>query len=90
VRASLPALHAAVETVVAEAVNPAVLAFTRRHPAQTLFALHNLSRFDQSWPRHAIPLPDGSIDALTGAPTVAAHTALRLPPYGAAWLVAEA
>ena len=68
-------------------MNPAVLAFLRRHPAQTLLGLHNVSRHEQWWPRAALPLPGEAIDALTAAPPEGNAEALRLAPYAALWLV---
>lgn len=84
VRAGLPAMHAAVEAELLEPVSPAVLAFARRAPTQTVVALYNLSPEPQLWPREAVPLPDPLHDALSGA-----APALVLPPYGCLWLVAD-
>lgn len=84
VRAGLPAMHAAVEAELLEPVNPAVLAFARRAPTQTVVALHNLSPEPQLWPREAVPLPDPLHDALSGT-----TPGLVLPPYGCLWLVAD-
>jgi amylosucrase len=82
VRAGLPAMHASVESELLDPVNPAVLAWVRRAPAQTLVALHNLSPEPQLWPRDAVPLPDPLWDALSGV-----SAGLVLPPYGVLWLV---
>jgi amylosucrase len=82
VRARLPALHAAVPTTLLDPVNPAVVAWVRRAPAQTLVALHNVTASPQVWPRDAVPLPDPLVDALSGS-----TAGLVLPPYGCLWLV---
>ena len=82
VRAELPAMHASVEAELLDPVNPAVLAWVRRAPAQTLVALHNMSPEPQLWPRDAVPLPDPLRDALSGV-----APGLVLPPYGVLWLV---
>ena len=81
-RAGLPALHAAVPTPLLDPVNPAVVAWVRHAPAQTLVALHNTRSTPQVWPREAVPLPDPLIDALSGS-----TAGLVLPPYGCLWLV---
>jgi amylosucrase len=82
VRAGLPALHAAVPTTLLDPVNPAVVAWVRHAPAQTLVALHNTRSTPQVWPREAVPLPDPLLDALSGS-----TAGLVLPPYGCLWLV---
>jgi amylosucrase len=82
VRAGLPALHAAVPTTLLDPVNPAVVAWARHAPSQTLIALHNMTAVPQVWPRDAVPLPDPLHDALSGA-----SPGLVLPPYGSLWLV---
>ncbi len=87
VRASLPALHAAVEPELLDAVNGAVLGWVRRAPEQTLVALHNMSESWQIWPRGAVPLPDPLHDALSG--DVLAEGDLVLAPYACRWLVQD-
>ena len=84
VRTSLPALHAAVESEPLDPVNPAVFAFVRRAPGQTLVALHNVSEHPQVWPRWAVPLEGPLQEALTGS---VVGEDLVLEPYGALWLV---
>ena len=82
VRASLPAMHAAVPARLLDPVNPSVVAWERRSPDQVLVALHNTSREPQLWPREAVPLPDPLHDALSGT-----SPGLVLPPYACLWLV---
>jgi amylosucrase len=82
VRSCLPAMHGSIEAELLDPVNPSVLAWVRRAPAQTLVALHNLSPEPQVWPREAVPLPDPLTDALSGS-----TAGLALPPYGVLWLV---
>ena len=82
VRGGLPALHAAVPSTLLDPVNPAVVAWRRHAPAQTLVALHNTTAVPQVWPRDAVPLPDPLVDALSGS-----AAGLVLPPYGCLWLV---
>ena len=87
VRAALPALHAAVEPELLDAVNGAVLAWVRRAPEQTLVALHNMSDHWQIWPRAVVPLPDPLHDALTREHLPSGD--LVLAPYACHWLVAR-
>ncbi|MBC7374735.1 MAG: alpha-amylase [Frankiales bacterium] len=86
VRASLPVMHAAVESVVLAPVNPAVLAWERRSPGQSLVALHNFSEHPQVWPRWAVPLPGRLTDTLTGT-AVDGDVPLVLGAYEVRWLV---
>ena len=86
VRASLPVLHAAVESVLLDPVNPAVLAWERRALGQCVVALHNVSEHPQVWPRWAVPLDGRLTDALTGA-TYDADEPLVLEAYEVRWLV---
>ncbi|MBC7374481.1 MAG: alpha-glucosidase C-terminal domain-containing protein, partial [Frankiales bacterium] len=86
VRASLPVMHAAVESVVLDPVNPAVLAWERRSPGQSLVALHNFSEHPQVWPRWAVPLPGRLTDTLTGT-AVDGDEPLVLGAYEVRWLV---
>jgi len=64
-----------------------VLAFLRRHPAQTMLGLYNMSRHEQWWPRAVLPLAGEPVDALTGAPPATSADVVRLGPYAALWLV---
>ena len=95
VRASLPSLHAAVESEVVDVGTDAVLAWRRRHAAGSLLMLHNLT---PSWvrvPESALsvlglrapwdhlssyaPLPDSG-------PKGDQPAAYALPPYAVWWL----
>ena len=87
VRGRQAALHAAVESELLDPVNPAVLAFARRAPTQTLVALHNMSEHPQGWPRWAVPLDGPLVDALTGTPR---DDDIALGPYAVVWLVPRA
>jgi amylosucrase len=87
VRASLPSMHASVESSLLDPPADGVLAFVRAAPEQTLVALHNLTEHPQQVPTWDLPLDGVLHDALTGAPPVAQGGVLQLPPYGALWLV---
>jgi amylosucrase len=86
VRASLPALHAAVEADLLDAANPAVLAWVRRSPEQELVALHNTTEHRQVWPRSAVPLAGPVRDVLSGDVFPEGGDVV-LEPYAARWLV---
>lgn len=92
VRAGLPSLHAAVESVPLDVGNDAVLGLLRRHAAGTLVQLYNVS---STWQR----VPAGRVRAaglqrlwehVSGfAPHTEPGTSgdeLALPPYAAWWL----
>jgi amylosucrase len=90
-RASLPHLHASVPAEVLDPRDPAVFLVLRRHWLGPMLGLYNMT----PEPRH-VPLealwsagldPAGVVDHLTGAAPDIADDAVRLPPYGAAWLV---
>ena len=85
VRASLPAMHASVEVELLDAVNPAVLAWVRRAPAQAVVMVHNVSERQQVWPRWAVPLEGALRDVLHGRD--ADDDPLVLAPYEVRWLV---
>ena len=85
VRARLPALHAAVEAELLDPVNPAVLAWARRAPAQEMVALHNTSEHTQVWPRDAVPIAGPLRDALSGE--VLPDGDVVLEAYDCRWLV---
>jgi amylosucrase len=87
VRSRLAAMHASVESDVLDPVNAAVFALARRHPAQTLVALNNVSEHEQWWPRSAVPLGGALLDQLTGRPPAGSPDMLMLPAYTAYWLV---
>ncbi len=86
VRASLPALHAAVEADLLDATNPAVLAWVRRSPEQSLVALHNTTEHRQVWPRSAVPLGGPVHDVLSGD-VFPEGSDVVLEPYAVRWLV---
>jgi amylosucrase len=90
VRASLPTLHAAVESDPVETSNPAVLAVLRRHAAGDLVQLYNVSEEWQRVDRGVLgTLRDVSIvDRLSGAPPRSEGGELVLAPYAALWLTA--
>jgi amylosucrase len=92
VRAALPSLHGAVESVPLDVANDGVLALLRRHPAGTLVQLYNLTPL---WQR----VPAGRLRAAglqrlwehlsAFAPATEPGTSgdeLALPPYAAWWL----
>jgi len=87
VRAGLVAMHASVEADLLEPVNPAVFAIARRHPAQTVIGLFNMTEQHQWWPRSGVPLEGDLRDALTGAPPAGDLNGFQLGPYDACWLV---
>jgi amylosucrase len=89
VRSRQPALHAGVDPVVLDPVNPAVLGLLRRHPAQELVVLANVSEHPQVWPRWAVPLAGELHDLLTGRAPEGDGGGLVLGPYAVLWLVAE-
>jgi amylosucrase len=86
VRSQLAAMHASIEAEPLDPVNPAVLGWLRPHPRTPVVALHNVSRFPQTWPGWAVPLDAGYLDALTGHPPPASETGLELEPYDVRWL----
>ena len=86
-RANLVSMHAAVEADLLDSANPAVFAFARRHPAQTLVALNNVTEQHQWWPREDVPLGGSLWDALSDEPPSGDDDGLRLAPYEARWLV---
>ncbi|MCW2616704.1 MAG: ams [Frankiales bacterium] len=85
VRSAMPAMHASYEAELLDPVNPAVAAWVRRAPAQTVVALHNLSESPQVWPRWAVPLDGPLRDALTGA--AVDDDLVVLGPYDVRWIV---
>jgi amylosucrase len=87
VRSGLVAMHASVEPDLLGTANPAVFAIARRHPAQTVVGLFNMTESHQWWPRQAVPLDGDLRDALTGAPPAGDADGLQLAPYEARWLV---
>jgi amylosucrase len=87
VRGGLVAMHGSVEAEPLEPVNPGIFGMLRRHPAQTVVGLFNVTEHEQWWPRWAVPLDGDLQDALTGAGTGDAN-GLHLGPYDARWLLA--
>ena len=86
VRASLPSLDAAVETEIADPVNPKVLVLLRRAPTQTLVEVYNMTDAPQTLPRWVVPLGNWARDALTEQ-TPLTDGPLTLEPYGTRWFV---
>ena len=88
VRASMPALHAAVEAEAVDVRNGAVLALRRRHPAGVMIGLYNVC---DTWQRVSatdvarlgVPRPWEHLSAF--APR-AEDGDLAMPPYAAWWL----
>jgi amylosucrase len=93
VRATLPSLHASVESTPVDVGNPAVLALLRRHPAGDLLQLFNVSAGWQRLDAGAVAgrLRGQAWDHLSGvAAEPAADGGLHLHPYAARWLGAGA
>ncbi|HEY6796199.1 MAG TPA: alpha-amylase family protein [Kineosporiaceae bacterium] len=94
VRRSLPALHAAVESVPHDVSTPAVLTLLRRHPAGTLLQLYNVtSRWQpvagEAVARHLGALAGHWWERLSAfAPRPDGDGQVWLPPYAAWWLTA--
>ena len=91
VRASLPTLHAAVESDPIETSNPSVLAVVRRHAAGDLVQLYNVS---EQWQRIDMGVLGSlrhvtTIDRLTGERPRIEDDQLVLAPYAALWLTAD-
>jgi amylosucrase len=85
-RSRLVAMHASVETELLDPPLPGVLVTRRRHQAQALVCLYNLTEHDHWVPRDAVPLEGGLVDELAGAPVAAADGTVLLTPYRALWL----
>jgi hypothetical protein len=80
-------MHASVPADVLDGANPAVLAWARRHPRQTVVVLNNVSARVQRWPLAAVPVGGGLVDALTGKPARVQAYDVELEPYEAVWLL---
>jgi amylosucrase len=87
VRSRLIGMHASVPADVLDGANPAVLAWARRHPRQTVVVLNNVSARVQRWPLAAVPVGGGLVDALTGKPARVQGYDVELEPYEAVWLL---
>jgi amylosucrase len=87
IRSRLSAMHASVPADILTPVTPAVLAWARRHPRQTVVALHNVSGRPHTWPLAAIPVGGALIDALTGRPPTVSGYDVELEPYDVLWLI---
>jgi len=92
VRAALPGLHAAVESVPVDVEAAGVLGLHRRHPAGALLQLYNLTPTWQRVPGWKVEQligtgPAGVWDHLSGvAPTTGSDGGYHLPPYAAWWV----
>jgi amylosucrase len=89
IRATLPALHAAVESHAVDVGSPAVLGLIRHHPAATILQVYNVSRSWQSIPNHAIHdngLHGDLREHLADRRLDLAGDRLALPPYAAWWI----
>ncbi len=87
-RRSLPALHAAVESVPVETSNPAVLGVVRRHAAGDLVQVYNVS---EEWQRCGADVLGNLagrdlVDRVSGATPRVEDGQLVLPPFAAVWL----
>ena len=92
-RASLPHLHASIESGIGPIDDPGVLVTVREHPLGTFVALHNVTPTWRMWPGHRAHGygVDASRDELTGQPlTWGEDGNVWLEPYAVVWLTAEA
>jgi amylosucrase len=92
VRASLPQLHASVDSDVLPGTDDGVLATVRRHPSGPFVGLYNVTPRRRPFPlRHLGELGiDRPFDAHKGQPLEAgADGTLWLPPYAAWWVVSR-
>jgi amylosucrase len=90
-RASLPHLHAAVESQVLDPRDPGVLLVARQHPLGPMLGAYNM----MAEPRH-VPVqvlrdlgldPTRVVDHLSGVAPEIRDDGVQLPAYGAVWLV---
>ena len=79
-------MHASVETELLDPPMNEVLMTRRRHPAQTVVALHNMSEHDQWVPRAAVPVHGPLVDALTGEAVHESDGSVLLSAYRVLWL----
>jgi amylosucrase len=94
VRASMPALHAAVESAPVDAGTRSVLALLRRHPAGTVLQLYNVTARWQPVAADAVrgrlgAGPDGWWERLSAFAPPVTGDRLWLAPYAAWWLTAR-
>ena len=90
VRSALPHLHAACPTEIWDPRDPGVLLVVRRHPSGPLLEAFNMTG-EEAWVAadvlHWLGLhTDGLHDAISGVAPELHDGAVRLPPYGIAWL----
>ncbi len=88
VRASLPSLHAGVESVPIDAGNDAVLGLLRRHPGGTMVQLYNMSAGWQQVPVGAVAATGLAepFEHLSSFAPVEDWGVYSMPPYAAWWL----
>jgi amylosucrase len=91
VRAGLPALHAAVESVPVDVADRHVLALLRRHPAGPMLQLYNVSPHWQPVPAdlvagHLRTTPGRWWEHLSAFAPAVADGIVAVPPYAAWWL----
>ena len=89
VRATLPHLHASIESRVGPVDDPGVLVTVREHPIGRFVGVHNVTPGWRSWPGHrAHELGvDAAHDHLTGEPLNWGEDGnIWLPPYAVLWL----
>ncbi|WP_371814172.1 alpha-amylase family protein [Phycicoccus sp. HDW14] len=87
-RASLPHLHASVETTIGPVDDPGVLVTLRDHPLGRMAGVYNVTPEERVWPGwrvHELGLAD-AVDAVTGDPLPWRGSDVHLPPYAALWL----
>ncbi|MBM6400378.1 alpha-amylase family protein [Phycicoccus sp. MQZ13P-5] len=88
-RASLPHLHASVETRIGPVDDPGVLVTLRDHPLGRMAGVYNVTPEPRVWPGwrvHELGLAD-AVDAVTGSPLPWGPDGdVHLPPYAALWL----
>jgi amylosucrase len=88
VRRSLPHLHAATQSEVLPAVDAGIFAVLRVHPEGELLELFNVTEHYRTVPANVLQNRNFTepYDALGDSP-VDVDSSLRLPPYGAMWIV---
>ena len=90
-RASLPQLHASVESEVLHPRDPAVFLVARRHPLGPMLGAYNMAPEPRNVPLevlHMLGLDPGTVvDHLAGSAPDIRDEAVQLPPYAAVWLV---